>query len=132
MTKKLRVDEPLCIGCRICEVVCSVKRFGVVNPSKSAIRVIRRSLGFSVKVCVQCEDAPCVDACPSGALKIDKGWIEVDYGACTLCLSCVEACPLGAIFRHPDVKHVIICNACQGRFECIPRCPTKAIIWQES
>jgi Ni,Fe-hydrogenase III small subunit/NAD-dependent dihydropyrimidine dehydrogenase PreA subunit len=40
---------------------------------------------------------PCVDACPTGALRVAEGRLELDIGRCIFCEECVAACPEGAI-----------------------------------
>ena len=39
----------------------------------------------------------CVDACPTGALRVTEGGLELDIGRCIFCEECVAACPEGAI-----------------------------------
>ena len=41
MTEVLRIDAKKCTGCRLCEIVCSTKKTGTVNPAESRIRIIR-------------------------------------------------------------------------------------------
>ncbi len=42
MKQKVLVFEPKkCIGCRLCELICSMTHFKVTNPTKSRIRIIR-------------------------------------------------------------------------------------------
>ncbi len=41
MTEVLRIDAKSCTGCRLCEIVCSVKKTGSVNSARSRIRVVR-------------------------------------------------------------------------------------------
>lgn len=44
---------------------------------------------------------PCVDACPRGAISVDRDINDtpsVDYGACNGCGLCISACPGLAIF----------------------------------
>ncbi len=49
--------------------------------------------------CMQCEDAPCVKACPIGATWMEPdGIVVVDYNWCIGCRSCMTACPYWA--RH--------------------------------
>jgi Ni,Fe-hydrogenase III small subunit/NAD-dependent dihydropyrimidine dehydrogenase PreA subunit len=39
----------------------------------------------------------CVEACPTGALALRAGALQLDLGRCLFCTDCVEACPEGAI-----------------------------------
>jgi len=42
MTQKALVFESKkCIGCRLCEQICSMTHFQVTNPAKSRIRIFR-------------------------------------------------------------------------------------------
>ena len=39
----------------------------------------------------------CVDACPTGALRVAEAGVELDIGRCIFCEACIAACPEGAI-----------------------------------
>lgn len=72
MSKVLVVDGDKCTGCRVCELVCSMKRTGEYNPSKSSIRVLQnRELDISLPVirpdCDQCGE--CVEWCFPQAIR---------------------------------------------------------------
>ena len=41
MTRVLAVDYEKCTGCRLCELVCSVRHEGVSNPARSRIRIVK-------------------------------------------------------------------------------------------
>lgn len=49
--------------------------------------------------CMHCEDAPCVEHCPTGAsYHAEGGFVLVDQTKCIGCRVCVSACPYNA--RH--------------------------------
>ena len=70
MARIFFVDPSKCTGCRTCELVCSIKNEGIANPCLSRIRVIAdKYQGLRVPmICQQCQDAICMDVCPTGAL----------------------------------------------------------------
>jgi len=52
-----------------------------------------RKLTYPV-LCNHCEEAPCVDVCPTGAsTKRADGVVVIDYDKCVGCRYCVMACP---------------------------------------
>lgn len=127
--KVLMIDAGLCTGCRICELWCSLKHFGVINSSKSRIRIekMHGSQSHVPQVCNQCTGRFCIAACPPkiSALSLDKktGAILVDLDKCIGCGKCQEACPYDAVHPLPDEKKVIICDLCKGDPECVKQCP---------
>lgn len=48
-----------------------------------------------VEKCTGCES--CVDACPSEAIKMERGKAKVDANKCVDCGVCVDECPVEAI-----------------------------------
>jgi len=121
----------VCTGCRICELVCSMARYGNFNPRKAAIKVLtlRDGLVDEPIVCKQCTNAFCVRVCPLNALKKNEetGAIIVDKEKCNGCGWCVEYCPWGAIKIDSASKSAIICDLCGGEPACVKYCPTKAL-----
>lgn len=128
MPRFISVDPSGCTGCRTCEVACSLYHFGDCNPERSAIRVIRREkngLVFSLPlVCQQCEQSPCVEACPSNALsrESENDPLTVDETRCSGCGICSDACPAGCLFLDSRRKVAICCDLCGGQPQCIPLC----------
>ncbi len=133
MDSVIAVDHSNCTGCRTCEMICSLYHFGQCNPLKSAIHVIRREkdgLIFCLPlVCQQCDPAPCIDACPTGALSRDdnRGGLILDQTECTVCGLCIEACPLGCRLIDPENVSLIRCDFCGGDPQCIPACHAECL-----
>ena len=133
----IAIDYDKCTGCRICEIACSVKHNGQVNPSKSRIRVVRietegRALSFPV-MCMKCVEAFCIAVCPMGAISkdADTGARVVNIDACVACSGCVYACPFGAITVDRILGHAFNCNLCEGDPTCVRYCPRDAIQYLE-
>ena len=98
------VDLRRCSGCGACMVACQLENGQ--KPGISWNRVTTREWGeepgacgraYVPHACKQCEDAPCVAVCPTGAsAQRDDGVVTVDYEACIGCGACLDACPYGA------------------------------------
>ena len=133
----LAVDPEKCIGCGICEFACSQEKEHVLNPLKSRIRIIRGPpFIHQATTCRQCEDTPCIRACPKEALRQSEetGAILVDDEKCDGCKWCLEACAYGAITYDNEAETVKICDLCNGNPKCKEACPEEAIdfVAQES
>lgn len=132
--KRLTIDAAQCSGCRYCEMVCSYHHEGRFSPTLSRISVIKDDrYGMDYPLfCRQCDPCPAIDACPSGALvQTGDGIVRCDYGACTGCGVCVGACPYDAI-KMDRSSRPLICDLCAGEPACVDKCPTKALIFEES
>lgn len=129
------VDPNKCTGCRLCELVCSVKNEGVSNPIKSRIQVVKwEEVGYyMVMVCQQCDDAACMAACPVDALWRDEnGVVRLDKQRCIGCRLCVQACPFGAMGYNQDTGEVFKCEQCDGEPECVKFCEPQALQYVEA
>lgn len=120
----IAVDYLKCSGCRRCEVVCSIRHEGRIWPEASRIRVFAPSPGVEVPhVCVQCDEHPCVGACPAGALSLDERTGAIIVGEeCTGCGRCIEACPGSIPHLHPVTRRALICDLCGGEPLCVKAC----------
>ena len=130
--KFVSADPEKCVGCAVCEYVCSFEKGKSYNPLKSRIRVVRLHPLVNLSVtCRLCEDPPCVTACPRDALtqSEETGIIIVDEDKCNGCGWCIEACDYGAITLHPETKKVFLCDLCQekGKPQCVEWCPEEAL-----
>jgi len=95
-------DTEKCVGCQLCEYICSYTKTGEFNTFRSRIRTVRaKKILITAVACRTCEDAPCVIACPRDALSQDPdtGVIRVDANRCDGCAWCIEACDFGARLR---------------------------------
>ncbi|TFF85665.1 MAG: 4Fe-4S dicluster domain-containing protein [Promethearchaeota archaeon] len=132
MSRKVLIFEPKkCVGCRLCEQLCSLSHYGISNPSKARIRIFRndeRQLDLAT-YCHQCSDAPCIQACKFEALSRDPETkaILVDEEKCVGCRQCIRECPYAAPTMHPNGDYVIICDLCGGSPACVDICPEHAI-----
>ncbi len=135
------VDQTRCIGCHACTTACksenevplSVTRTYVKYVDTGAFPQARRS--FQVTRCNQCEDAPCVTACPTSAMyRRPDGIVDFDKSACIGCKACIAACPYDAIFINPEDHSAEKCNFCAHRLDiglepaCVVVCPTEALL----
>lgn len=89
-----------CIGCYACMLACKQEHF--LPPDIFWGRVLIGEVGKYPAVskqiypvlCNHCEEAPCVDVCPTGATtRREDGIVVVDYDKCVGCRYCVIACP---------------------------------------
>lgn len=126
-------DADKCVGCQLCEYICSYTKTGEYNTYRSRIRTVRaEEVLVTAVACRTCEDAPCVIACPRDALTQDPetGSILVDPNRCDGCTWCVEACDFGTISINPETKLAEICNQCTDQEEgpqCVQWCPKDAL-----
>ncbi len=143
--KRIQVKEEVCIGCHLCEVYCQlkhaqstdlVKAFKRESPHPSPrLRVEERGVvSFSVR-CQQCDEAPCVRACLTGALTRDPidFTVKLDEERCIGCWTCVLVCPFGAIIRDTEGHKIIKCDLCPGLEvpACVANCPNEALVLVE-
>jgi Fe-S-cluster-containing hydrogenase component 2 len=127
------VFEPQeCRTCRACELACAIIHEGQASPTLARINVFfdefREQNPISGRVCFQCEDAPCLDACPVEALYRDEATqaVVVDGEVCIGCMQCQDACPWGIPKLHPRRGIAIKCDLCYDRKDgpaCVAICP---------
>jgi Fe-S-cluster-containing hydrogenase component 2 len=114
-----------CSGCRKCEIECSLFHENRVWPEASRVRVFMLVPGIEFPhLCAQCEDYPCVEACPVDALAVSKktGAVLVKSERCTGCGLCITACPGRIPHMHPTEKRILICDLCRGNPRCVKVC----------
>jgi carbon-monoxide dehydrogenase iron sulfur subunit len=132
----LVVDAHRCTGCGTCVLVCSFAHDRAFSTERSRIRVWRdddRGL-FAPLLCEQCEDAPCIVVCPTGALsRNDQGIVVRNAVRCIGCNECMNTCPLGAITFGPNGW--MKCDRCASLARspiCAEYCTAGALRWEEA
>lgn len=90
-------------------------------------------------VCKHCANAPCQEACPTGALiRTEFDTVYVQQDICNGCGYCVVACPFGVIARDDQGdRRAHKCTLCYDRLKdgmepaCAKACPTHSIAFGE-
>ena len=137
------VDARRCFGCHGCEVACKAENDVPLGEyiRQTIYHDFTREGGAVARImvpmsCQHCEDAPCIKACPCGAMhKGDGGSVQVNYDLCSGHAACKEACPYGAIFIDPVANQAIKCHNCTHRVAqdmepaCVETCPSGALFF---
>ena len=141
--KKIIIREEYCMGCRLCEVYCITQH----SKTKDIIKTYKGKgpkplsglyfeeighISFAIQ-CRHCEDAPCIEACLTGAMFREKKTEAVLHNKekCVGCWMCVMVCPFGVIKVDIENKKVASkCDLCiESEFPaCVENCPNEAII----
>lgn len=147
MNKEVLIRYDRCLGCKSCELACAVAH----SASKSLSGAIShdekpRKRVFVHQVddkkipmnCRHCEDAPCIDACITGAMyRTADGTVTNEGGkqGCIGCWMCVMVCPYGVIRSLPQERKALKCDRdCldeNGAPACVRACPTGALMYTE-
>jgi len=160
----MTMDLDRCIGCNACVIACKVEHN---TPSGiNFTQILEDETGvfpnserkFLPVMCNHCDDAPCIDVCPTNATYARKkdGIVLVDWDKCIGCGACVLSCPYDqrfeildpttrfpdnyTDFKRPDIQRaekgiVAKCDFCYHRIDegkepaCVEVCPTKARIF---
>jgi len=96
------------------------------------------SWSFSSDVCKHCENAGCLQACPTGSIvRTEFGGVFIQPDICNGCGYCVVACPFGVVERRPEDGRAFKCTFCYDRQKvgltpaCAKACPTESIKFGE-
>jgi formate dehydrogenase iron-sulfur subunit len=85
-------------------------------------------------VCKHCSPAPCLEACPTGAIfRTEFDTVVVQQDICNGCGYCVPACPFGVVELNGHDGKAHKCTLCYDRLKgglepaCAKSCPTDSI-----
>jgi formate dehydrogenase iron-sulfur subunit len=89
-------------------------------------------------VCKHCSPAPCLEACPTGALfRTEFDTVVVQQDICNGCGYCQPACPFGVVEVSLEDGKAHKCTLCYDRLKgglepaCAKSCPTESIRFGE-
>ncbi len=150
-------DTSLCIGCKACEVACkqwnqlpsdgldfrgtSYDNTHMLNATTWRHVAFKEKFGpdssrwlMASDVCKHCEEAPCQQSCPTGAIVYNEyGDVYVQNDICNGCAYCIINCPFGVLGRADEDGHAHKCTLCYDRQKigevpaCAKACPTASI-----
>lgn len=137
---KVQSNPEYCLGCGLCQLYCAaahdgydgnlIKAFKKGSPQTRAV-LIKSNHESWLNTCRHCQDAPCINACLSGALqRDDKGIVFIDSQRCVGCFTCVMVCPFGHIQPSRDYHRAVKCDLCRDRSgtpACVSFCPNGAL-----
>ena len=156
MKYAMLVDINRCSICFACQVACKDEFVGNPYPPYSHtqpdveqewIKVSEIEKGrypyakvYAIPIlCMHCEQAPCINACPipDCIYRTGSGVVSIDPSKCDGCRSCMESCPYGAIFFNDDKNICQKCTLCIHRLEegkkpaCVDACPSNVFLFGE-
>src|SRR5262245_65126394 len=82
------IDQTRCIGCHACTTACKSENEVPLSVTRTYVKYVEVGVfpearrAFQVTRCNQCDDAPCVAACPTSAMfRRDDGIVDFDKAA---------------------------------------------------
>ena len=136
------IRQNLCIDCERCLDACrttnKVPDYGYRTAilEKHVPEAVGQKTEFIPVLCMQCNDPPCVRACPTRASYKDEnnGIVRVEKKKCIGCKVCMVACPYNARYFNNETRAIDKCDFCfESRLSkgekltaCSAACPTGA------
>ena len=136
MRNCLVIDLDRCSGCDTCIVACKYAHGLDLGVCWNRVQTVTVGTFPNVKQywlprqCQQCENAPCLEVCPTGATyrEDEYGLVVIDADACIGCKLCMDACPYAAR-RYDEGKGIVEkCDCCIARLKdgekpaCVHNC----------
>lgn len=110
----MAIDLRYCDGCDSCTLACQDRH--ELARSQTWLKVYKMTAAdgstfHMPRLCMMCEDPPCLYVCPVGAtFRTTDGLVLVDQNACIGCRACMAACPYEARYFNwsapPEVKRL--------------------------
>lgn len=114
------IQQDRCIDCERCKKACAETNHVPEYGFRTTIleRYVPDAIGqkreFIPVLCMQCNNPPCVRACPVKATYKDKrnGIVMMNYSKCIGCKTCIEACPYNARYFNEERHSIDKCIFC--------------------
>ena len=153
--KCMVIDITKCIGCYNCQIACKDEHVGndwtpYAGPQPEGhfwmkVDELERGTVPKVKVdwipklCMHCDNAPCIPACPQHAIsKRRDGIVIIEPEKCQGSGKCINACPYGVIYFNSELKIAQKCTMCAHLLDrgwkeprCVTACPADALRFGE-
>ncbi len=137
------IDTNRCTCCHGCTVACISESNLPDGKYRSWVKKISKgiypnvSFHFLPRLCNNCEDAPCLNLCPTGATyrTEEDGVVHVNRDVCVGCHVCIDACPYGARYFNTITNTADKCDFCYHRITtgiepaCVTACTGRARIF---
>ena len=106
--KLIEILHSNCVGCRLCEMICSLFHEGECSTTRSRITIFRdEEFGKT-------------------------GAVLVDDKLCNGCNACLAACPLGGLSLDKEKDIVFKCDLCGGDPQCVQFCSREALAFKDT
>lgn len=144
MRNCLVIDLDRCSGCDSCIAACKHENGLGLGVYRNDV-VLAGPFGEWPRVqqywiptqCQQCDNAACIEVCPTGASYRDdeNGLVLIDAESCIGCQLCMDACPFGARYFDDEKGIVEKCTCCIQRLAegekpaCVHNCCTGARLY---
>ena len=144
MDKTIVVNIEKCLACKSCELACALvhSKSGTLEdavvefPKPQRMVTVEPAGEGGVPIqCRHCEAPPCIEICPTGAIRREneQAPVMIDTEMCIGCKLCMLICPFGVLQIGTEGRAVIKCDMCLERLEkgrqpaCVEACPTRAL-----
>ena len=131
-------DNTSDLGAETWRHVAFIEQIGAGNDRATEMQPFQSNWLMMSDVCKHCKNAPCLEACPTGAIfRTEFDTVVVQQDICNGCGYCVPACPFGVVEVSVSDGKAHKCTLCYDRLKgglepaCAKSCPTDSIQFGE-